>query len=459
MAGIILAGIYSLRLNFFTMDSHNDFKQLEERLKQLEQELAESKSRIGRLEKIIEGAQRKTTQAKFTPALSPNTAIENFVGLKLIHFVGIIVLIIGLSIGVKYAIDINLISPLLRIVLAYAAGTLLLLLSYKLRKRFQLFSLILFSGAMASLYFTTYAAFEYYQMLLKAVAFIAMLLLTVSTVYTALRYDRPQIAMLGLVGAYGIPFFVRGNTDNVFALLSYIALINLGVLFLTLKKYWPSLTQLAFITTWIIYFSCIYMDDANEQVAALRFYAITFFILFLLGSLGFKLYRKIPLTDTDSIALLLNTLFAWIAINLLYTKDGVYSWTNSTLVVVLLYLPAFFISRKLLPKQVFLANMLFVIGISALAGWVALRFSGFTITIIWLLLAILLFITGMYARIKILRLASIFLFALTLLKLLLIDSRSFTAVQKIIGYITTGTLLLLVSFLYQKFRKRIFDDE
>ncbi|MFN2457269.1 MAG: hypothetical protein ABR502_03610 [Chitinophagaceae bacterium] len=30
---------------------------------------------------------------------------ENFIGLRLIHLVGIVVLVIGLSIGVKYAID------------------------------------------------------------------------------------------------------------------------------------------------------------------------------------------------------------------------------------------------------------------------------------------------------------------------------------------------------------------
>src|SRR5665647_765416 len=42
-------------------------------------------------------------------------SLENFIGLKLIHFVGILVLIIGLSIGVKYAVDKNMISPLLRI--------------------------------------------------------------------------------------------------------------------------------------------------------------------------------------------------------------------------------------------------------------------------------------------------------------------------------------------------------
>ncbi len=95
----------------------------------------------------------------------------------------------------------------------------------------------------------------------------------------------------------------------------------------------------------------------------------------------------------------------------------------------------------------------------ALAAYIALEYEGFTITIIWLSVAILSFVAGMYFRFKILRIAAIFLFGVTLLKLLFFDSLSFTAVQKVTGYILTGTILLIVSFLYQKFKNRIFEEE
>ena len=82
-------------------------------------------------------------------------SLENFIGLRLIHLFGIVILVIGLSIGVKYAIDKNLISEGMRIILAYLAGITLYGLSFWLRKKYGSFSAILFSGAMASLYFTT----------------------------------------------------------------------------------------------------------------------------------------------------------------------------------------------------------------------------------------------------------------------------------------------------------------
>src|SRR5215203_2789538 len=57
-----------------------------------------------------------------------NWNLENFIGLRLIHLVGIIILVIGLSIGVKYAIDKNLISEGMRIALAYVSGIVLYVL-------------------------------------------------------------------------------------------------------------------------------------------------------------------------------------------------------------------------------------------------------------------------------------------------------------------------------------------
>src|SRR5689334_13769781 len=143
-----------------------------------------------------------------TVRLSKNFRFENFIGLRVIHFVGIVLLVIGLSIGVKYVIDRQLISEAMRISLAYAAGIILCLLSWRLKKNYQLFSSILFSGAMASLYFTTYAAFVYYGFFSFAGTFLIMVGLTVYTAFESIRYDRQEIAILGMVGAYGIPFLI-----------------------------------------------------------------------------------------------------------------------------------------------------------------------------------------------------------------------------------------------------------
>jgi uncharacterized membrane protein len=198
---------------------------------------------------------------------STNFSIENFVGLKLIHFIGIIALVIGLAIGVKYAIDRNLISPLMRISLAYLAAAILFLISYRLQKNYRLFSLILFGGSMATAYFTTYGAFTYYQFLPLLVAFALMMLLAVFTIFQSIKFNSQELAVLALVGGYGIPFLVRGNAENWIGLFSYIFLINLAVSFLSFKRYWTTLVYLSFGVSWLIFLSSLYLNGGNWTLA------------------------------------------------------------------------------------------------------------------------------------------------------------------------------------------------
>jgi uncharacterized membrane protein len=163
----------------------------------------------------------------------PSSGLESFIGLKLLHLTGIVVLVVGISIGVKYAVDKELISPSARIILAYAAGIVLYFLAVRLKKKFIIFSSILFSGAMASLYFTTYAAFVYYQLFPFGIAFVIMVLITIFTAYSAIVYNRQEIAILGMIGAYGIPFLISVNSERADLFFAYIILINIGIVFLS----------------------------------------------------------------------------------------------------------------------------------------------------------------------------------------------------------------------------------
>jgi len=216
-------------------------EELLKRISELANEIEKSRQELGHLYQEVKRLSPKHSQIK-SPVFSPKQqssskfSIENFVGLKLIHFIGIIALVMGLAIGVKYAIDRNLISPLLRIALAYLAAIILFSLSFRLRKKYKLFSLILFGGSVATAYFTTYGAYTYYQLMPLIVAFVVMLLLAIATIFYSIKYNSQELAVLALVGGYGIPFLVRGNAENWIGLLSYILIINLAVSFLSFER-------------------------------------------------------------------------------------------------------------------------------------------------------------------------------------------------------------------------------
>lgn len=419
-------------------------------------EIALLKAEIKRLSGEENIASTRPVITKPTTAASPG--FENFVGLKLIHFVGIIVLLIGLSTGVKYAIDAKLISPLLRIILAYAAGFVLFIISLRLKEKFFLFSVILFSGAMASAYFTTYAAYEYYSFFPRSIAFGLMLLFTIFTVFNSLKYNRQEIALLGLAGAYAIPFFVGDNSGNVLVLFSYLLLINGGILFISFKKYWLPLTYTSFFVSWLIFIAATLFHASEESNSVFYTFAFVFFFLFLINCLVFKILKQLPVNASDTFILIADSLFLYST--LCYLSDDLSAQAVSYITIIFsaVYLMGALLAKSLQPMQVHLANSLFAMSFIAAVLFVALKFSGFTVTIIWVLMAVAVFVIGMVVKIKTLRLASIALFAVTLIKLLLIDSSSFSDIEKIIGWVFTGVVLLAVSFLYQKFKQQIFNS-
>ena len=89
-----------------------------------------------------------------------NRKWEEFIGTNLLNKVGIAILVLGISFGVKYAIDHQMLNPLTRIILGYLAGAGIIAFALKLKKNYEAFSAVLLGGGMAALYFITYVAYN-----------------------------------------------------------------------------------------------------------------------------------------------------------------------------------------------------------------------------------------------------------------------------------------------------------
>jgi uncharacterized membrane protein len=386
--------------------------------------------------------------------------LENFIGLKLLHLTGIVVLVIGISIGVKYAVDKELISPAARITLAYSAGIILFLLSMRLRKKFELFSAILFSGAMASLYFTTYAAFVYYNLFPFGVAFGIMLIITAFTACTAMRYNKQEIAILGMIGAYGIPFLISANNDRVDLFFAYIILINCGIVFLSYKKVWKGMVRLAMLVSWILFLGwAVNRYEATMQMQAIVVLVI-FYLMFAIASVAFAVTKKVLLDMTELQLFLLNNILAFAAALLIFTDSTLdnRSVIVTGLATIFFSLQALLV-KSLLPKEKLIFKYLVAFALLSLVFYVGMRWDGVKVTMMWLGIAVGLFAAGALSKMGWLRLFSMILTGVTLGKLILIDRNYFTTEQKIISYISIGVLLLLLSFFYQKFREQLFKEK
>ena len=222
-----------------------------------------------------------------------NLSLEKFIGENLINKIGIAILVIGVAIGAKYSIEHDLISPLTRIVLGYLTAIALLLVGIKLKKNYTAYSAVLVGGAMAIMYFITFAAYDFYGLLPQFAAFGLMVVFTVFTVIASLSYNQQALAIIGLVGAYAVPFLLSDGSGKVMILFSYMAIINAGILALSFKKYWKVLFFTAFGLTWLI-FGGWYMQQFNNFVHYnLAFsFLIIFFLEFYITFLSYKLVKK-----------------------------------------------------------------------------------------------------------------------------------------------------------------------
>jgi len=435
-------------------------------LEEMQQELDLLKKQLNQQVQTIRSLQDSLDTARGVTRSAPQAPLqrwssENFIGLRLIHFIGIIVLVIGLSIGVKYAIDRELISEPARVLLAYAAGIALFVLSIRLRKKYTVFSAILFSGAMASLYFTTYAAEVKYHLLGFGPAFILMVLLTVYTCIEALRYNRQEIAILGLAGAYAIPFLISQNADRADLFFLYITLINIGIVYLSIRKNWRFAGMIAGGITWLLAIGWAAARSGDAYAwAGLLFFPV-FFLLFLGTVTGWKWKSHTLLSDQESYAVVLNNLAFYIAsLFVLGVRNPDHQLLPAItgVATLLIALQAWSVYR-FFKSESRTAQLLASTALIFLLLTIAFYWDGLLVTFSWLLVAILLFAYGFLRKSARLRMAAIVLMGGTLAKLLLLDSLVFSPEQKVVAYLALGVLLLVVSFFYQKYRGQLFNDK
>ena len=442
------------------MDPKEEIEQLRSELLQLNQQLQAQQQTIQDLYRRLMQLDKDAAPLP-GPLTAKGTSLlggsyENFIGLRLIHLVGIVVLVIGLSIGVKYAIDRDLISEGLRIALAYGAGVALFVLSVRLRRQYEAFSAILFSGAMASVYFTTYGAYVYYAMIPFALAFVLMIAFTVFTVYQALSYNRKEIALLGLVGAYAIPFLISKNTDQPALFFVYITLINTAVVFLVIKRGWRLVGAMAQHITWLLFLGWASVQYTEKHQWVGLVFLVAFFVLFTFNAVAGRFLQNQSIREDDRWQLLLNNVAAYLGAVLIVAPGfGSAAIAGVTLVASLVMaveayaVHALWGEEKTRNSVALLALVLFVI-------FIAFQWAGLTVTLLWLLTAVALFAYGIYWKSVWGRMVAVGLMGLTLLKLVVFDSLTFTTVQKVISYLVLGVLLLVVSYFYQKFRQKLF---
>ena len=172
---------------------------------------------------------------------------EQFMGAKLFAWLGGLALFLGVAFFVKYSFDHDLIPPEVRVALGFVFGAGLIIGGLKIpRDRYAITSLTLIAAGVVSLYAVTFACnsiyhFAYFDVL---PTFLLMALITATAFVLAVRLEAPVVAILGILGGFLTPVLINTGYDNPPGLFGYLALLDAGLIAVTLHRRWFYLVPL-----------------------------------------------------------------------------------------------------------------------------------------------------------------------------------------------------------------------
>lgn len=330
-------------------------------------------------------------------------SLEDFFIGNLLLNVSVIAFVLGVGFFLKYSIDQNWIPIWGRILIGIAIAIAMLYGGIRIVKNsHKLFSEGLFGGGIAILYLSIFAGFslEEFAFLSFPVAFGFMIIITMLSGLISTRFNSITTAVFGIIGGFATPFLINSGSENIQALMTYILILNLGVLYISISKKWSLLNWLAFILTILIALGAVY-----KSTEIFYFLAVIFFILFIIYSIVpfINEIRAKDISLNPKLVMLFGiNVLAYLAILaqlfIVYDIDFIYFSIITILIAIYLLAYAYYLKRR----GVFAQNLFFVIlaqAIGLLLLTPAILFKGDTLSAVWAIeSAVLLFIAQKSAQ-------------------------------------------------------------
>jgi uncharacterized membrane protein len=224
--------------------------------------------------------------------------LESRIGSQWLNRIGIIAMLVGVSYFLKYAFENNWIGPGMRVLIGIAGGIGVLLWSEGFRRRgYEMFSYSLKAVGIGVLYLSLWAAFQLYELVSASMAFAAMVAVTAATALVAIRQNAMVLAALALVGGFLTPVLVATHQNREYALFSYVALLDLGVLALIAFRPWRVLALGSFFGTFLLYVGWYGSYYTRPQLDTTLMFATLFFVIFSLVPVASARRESIATSD------------------------------------------------------------------------------------------------------------------------------------------------------------------
>lgn len=465
-------------------------KRLVEELQALNQTLQQQNQRIERLEKMVDGSsvqpreQSVQQEGQAKTSIPEQTFVQPFdtkqpeqkekkffdkedleakLGGNYLQKIGIAAVVLGLVFFLKYSFDNGWIGEIGRIVIGVIAGIGLLGLGEYFHKKYAHWAKVFTGGGFVLLYFTFYAAHNFYDLMSAASAFAIMIIITVFAAVFAVRYDSKIVATYAIVGGYVAPILIESTTHNYVSLFMYLVVLSAGILGLNHFKKWKDLNILAFVFTGV--YSMALSHDL--QLGQAVFFALVFFALFALLAFYYNVLFKEKTNATDLFILIANGILVYGNLYfLLETKYEQYLGILAFVFAAIYLIQAYYVFNKH-RDDALLTYSLLGMTVAGIAVGLAVQLSGAWITIGWTVLALGLLWVGLTAQHRGARVYAAIMLLLGIFRLFMFDSQvrlaesGFTTVfnTRFAAYLIVIVALYIGAYLYMQHKQELPEDE
>jgi len=390
----------------------------EEKILQKEEELV-----VNNIEKRISTDIPEKKVPVFKPKVKKKkTDFEKFIGENLMNKIGILILVIAIGLGIKYAIGEGWINEAGRIGIGLLIGAILIGIAHKLRKNYTAFSSVLVGGGIAVFYSTIAFGFQLYELFTQTQAFIIMVIITGFAIVLSLTYDKKELAVLAILGGFASPILVSTGAGNYIILFTYIMILNIGMLVLAYFKDWKLVNIVAFISTvllFAIWMAKTYEDKGTLPHEGALIFATGFYLVFFLMNIINNLKENEKFTAFDFILLVINSFLYYAAGMYLigeFAEDyrGIFTVSIALLNFVFAF-PLY--KRSQIDRSLVFLLIGLVLTFVSLAAPVQL--DGNYITMFWAIESVLLLWLSQKSGIRLLKIASFLIILLMIVSLIM----------------------------------------
>lgn len=363
-----------------------------------------------------------------TPAPVPNpmqnAASHEEIGGRWLGKVGIIAVVVGILFFLQYAFQNNWVSPLGRVLIGVGIGVGLIALAQFLRAKHQTYSTLLSGGGLAVLYIADFAASNVYNLIPTGAALFVAILITVGAVVLSVVNSSKTLSFIGITGCFLSLLGLSSGREDMLSVLSFVLILNVGILAISYWKHWTSLNYATFIGTGLTILMTIgSWYSASSDLALVMLFLTLYFFIFLKATILHHFVRNEKTNSLDISLLTLNAAAYFLLSNALLLPQYEFILGYFVLALAVIYLLLAYLAG-VYNKE----NKVLITGLTGIASvfavlFIPLQFDQSWITLGWLAEAVVLYAVSFRGKLPHLQTYAAIVFFLGVIRLMAIDKQ------------------------------------